>query len=280
MNPKIKNIVCISDTHVGGRTGICPPVVNLDDGGTYHPSKYQKILLEWWNHFWSEFVPSVTKGEPYYVVHNGDCVDGAPHHSVAQISHLMDDQVTAAVDLMKPVLANKKCAGYFHIRGTEAHVGKSAELEERTAKILGAIPNEDGQHARYDLWVQIGGTERRHLIHFLHHIGTTGSTHYESSAVMGELAAELVEAARWGERAPDAIVRSHRHRAIEVRIPTDIGWRSAVVTPAWQLKTPFAWKIPGARLAPPQIGGIVLRSHEGFLYTIPKVWHVGRERVA
>lgn len=273
-----RNVVVISDTHVGGRTALCPPTVQLDDGGVYTPSKQQKILYGWWREFWDEFVPHVTKGEPYVVVHNGDCVDGAPHGSVAQISHLMDDQVTAAVDLIGPEIKNKNVSGYYHIRGTCAHVGKNAELEERVAKHLGAIPDENNQHARWNLWMNMGDKKKSHLIHLLHHVGSTGSTHYESSAVMAELAAELTESARWGEVPPSAIVRSHRHRSIEVRIPSDHGWRFAVVTPAWQLRTDFAWKIPGARVSPPQIGGIVLRVVDGYLFTVPFVKHIPRER--
>lgn len=273
-----RNVVVISDTHVGGRTALCPPVVHLDDGGVYTPSKQQKILYGWWREFWDEFVPHVTKGEPYVVVHNGDCVDGAPHGSVAQVSHLMDDQVIAAVDLMNPIVRNKKVQAYYHIRGTEAHIGKSGELEERTAKTLGAVKDDDGRFARWELWLRMGDDKNEHLVHFLHHIGSTGSTHYESSAVMAELAAELTEAARWGERPASAIVRSHRHRSIEVRIPSSHGWRFAVVTPAFQLKTPFAYKIPGARLAPSQIGGIVLRVVDGYLFTVPFVKTIARER--
>ena len=273
-----RNVVVISDTHVGGRTALCPPTVQLDDGGVYTPSKQQKILYGWWREFWDEFVPHVTKGEPYVVVHNGDCVDGAPHGSVAQISHLMDDQVVAAIDLMGPIVRNKKVQSYYHIRGTEAHIGKSGELEERTAKALGAVKDDDGRFARWELWLRMGDGKNEHLVHFLHHIGSTGSTHYESSAVMAELAAELTEAARWGENPASAIVRSHRHRSIEVRIPSSHGWRFAVVTPAWQLKTPFAYKIPGARLAPSQIGGIVLRVVDGYLFTVPFVKTIARER--
>lgn len=272
-----RNVVVISDTHVGGRTAICPDIVHLDDGGIYTPSKQQRVLKGWWDEFWGEFVPRVTKGEPYTVVHNGDCVDGAPHGSVAQISHLMDDQVTAAVDLLKPVLDGPKVRAYYHIRGTEAHVGKSGELEDRTACALGAVRDKDGRFARWDLWLRMGDLGSEHIIHFLHHIGSTGSTHYESSAVMAELAAELTEAARWGEKPASAIVRSHRHRAIEVRIPSGRGWRFAVVTPAWQMRTPFSWKIPGARVSPPQIGGIVLRVVDGYLFTVPFVKHIKRE---
>ena len=85
------------------------------------------------------------------------------------------------------------------------------------------------------------------LVHFLHHIGTTSSTAHEASAVNGELSAMYVEAGRFGDEPPAIIVRSHRHRYIKVQLAAEGGEASAVVTPGWQLKTPFAWKIAGAR---------------------------------
>jgi hypothetical protein len=53
----------------------------------------------------------------------------------------------------------------------------------------------------------------------------------------------------------------------------------AVVTPAWQSKTRFAWKIPGARLSTPQFGGIVIRYAKGELFVRTKVWTVARSGI-
>lgn len=257
------NIVVVSDTHCGCRLAVCPPGgIHLDDGGEYHPSEWQKTLYEHWLHFWDVFVPEATRGEPYVVVHNGDAIDGVHHNSTTQISHNLEDQQEIAYQLLKPIV--ERCEGrYYHIRGTEAHVGKSAREEEVLAKRLGAIPNKEKQHARYDLWKMCGPK----LIHFLHHIGTTGSQAYEATAVGKELTEEFTEAARWSRRPPDMIVRSHRHRNIEIKIPTAGQLAIAVVTPSWQGKGPYAWKIPGARLSEPQFGGVVIRYTDGELFT-------------
>jgi hypothetical protein len=177
-----------------------------------------------------------------------------------------------AVKVLKPKvqLAEK----YFSIRGTPAHVGQSSIEEEQVAEELKAKPNEEGKHSRYELWLKLGP----HLIHFLHHVGTTSSSAHESSAVNAELAAEFVESARWGEKSPSVIIRSHRHRAIEIRLPSKRGYVTAAVTPAWQLKTPFSWKIAGARLSPPQIGGMLVRLDDNDnIYTNMFVKHVERD---
>jgi hypothetical protein len=145
-------------------------------------------------------------------------------------------------------------------------------LEEQLAESLRAIPNAEGQFARYDLWLQVGDG----LVHALHHIGTTSSSAHEASAVNAELTAEFVEAARWGDTPADVTIRSHRHRYIETRFATDRGVGISVVTPGWQGKTPFAWKIAGARLAPPQFGGLVVRRGDRRLYTDAQVWTPAR----
>lgn len=265
----VRNIIVISDLHCGCRLGLCPPEgVPLDDGGTYQPSRLQQKVWTWWREFWDDWVPRVTKGERFAVVTNGDVLDGVHHGSTTQISHNLTDQARIAETVLLPIA--ERAHGLWMVRGTEAHVGPSATEEERLAQTLEAVPNEDGQRARWDLWLDLAG--RR--IHFLHHIGSTGSNAYEATAVGRELVEEYNEAARWGRKRPDCIVRSHRHRHIEVRVPTDQGFAAAFVTPGWQLKTPFAWKIAGARLATPQFGGSLIRLGDEDLYTRHRVWSI------
>lgn len=271
----VKNLVVISDSHCGCRLGLCPDGgVTLDDGGTYFPSDFQKQMWQLWLSFWHEWVPQVTRGEPYDVVHNGDVIDGVHHNSTTQVSHNIEDQLRIAEAALRPVVESCRASGgnYFHIRGTAAHVGSSSVWEEMLAMRLGARPNSQGQYARYDLWKRVGTA----LVHLLHHVGTTSSAAHEASAVNAELTAEYVEAARWGREPPDYIVRSHRHRSIAVDLNSAKGYAAAIVTPAWQGKTPFVWKVPGARISEPQFGGIVIRQGDEEHYYRRKVWTVGR----
>lgn len=274
---KIHNVVTISDQHFGCRMGLCPPAgIKLDDGGTYTPSRLQRVVWAWWREFWDEFVPETLGKEPFIVVNNGDVVDGVHHNSTTQISHNLLDQKRLALSVLQEVV--ERCEGrYYHIRGTEAHIGKSGVLEEEVAEQLGAIRNQDHQHARWELWLDLRG----HLLHYLHHVGTTSSSAHESSAINAELTAAFNESARWNEKAPSVVIRSHRHRCLEVRVPVAGGWGSSIVTPAWQLKTPFAYKIAGARLSPPQIGGIITRVNEktGEIYNRAFVRNIARSGV-
>lgn len=273
--PRLKpsrNLVIISDLHAGCRLGLCPPgPISLDDGGTYSPSKYQKIVWEMWREFWAVHVPEFCHKEPFAIVCNGDALDGVHHNSVTQVSQNLSDQFKIAYEILNPL--KKLCHGrYYHIRGTEAHVGPSGQDEERLALALSAVPDEDGRRAPWERWFRI----HHALIHTAHHIGVAGSMAYESTALSRELSEAYVESGRWGYEPPDVIVRSHRHRNTEIRIQTKKGFCTVLTTAGWQLKTPYTQRIAGARQSLPQIGGTVIRVGDTDIYSRHKVWAIGR----
>ncbi len=272
----IKNIVVISDTHFGCQLALCKKI-RLDHGGHYEPSRIQKALYNWWQKFWGEWMPEATRGEDFILVHNGDIIDGIHHKSTTQISHNINDQKNLAIEMLEPIIALPHCKGYYQIRGTEAHAGQAQEYEENIAQQLGAVSNEDGQYSRYDLWLKFG--EHKLLAHFSHHIGTTNSASYESTAVHKELIEAYVEAGRWGVQPPDCVIRSHRHRFYKTELPSKNDSAISVVTPSWQLKTPFVWKLGMGRSSTPQIGGILIREgNEVNIYCRQKVWTVERSK--
>jgi len=266
--PEIRNLVVISDLHAGCRVGLCPPgKIRLDDGGTYEQSGLQRKLWAWWTEFWDVWIPKVTKGEPYHVCVNGDALDGVHHNSTTQVSHNIADQIHIAQQILSPVV--ERAVSYYHIRGTEAHVGPSGYSEELLAESLGSVRGDQGESARWEMWARLDWG----LVHLTHHIGTTGSMHYETTAVMKELTEMYTEAARWSEEPPDVVVRSHRHRHTKVEVNVEKhghpGIAISTVTPGWQLKTPFAYRIPGGRASRPQIGGIVVRCNDDEIFTRP-----------
>lgn len=259
----IRNLVVISDLHSGCRLALCPPEgANLDDGGHYTPSAIQKKLWKIWTEFW-DWVKIATKGEPYAVAVNGDVIDGVHHRSTTQISHNLGDQEEIAYAILQPI--RDACGGRFYmVRGTEAHVGPSSVNEESLAKRLQAIPNEAGQRSHYKLNLRIGS---KRLIQLAHHVGTTTSMAYETTAGMKELAEIFADCARWNTEVPDIIVRSHRHRHIEIKIPTAKGYGIFFITACWQLRTPFSYRIAGGRIALPQFGGSLIRYGDRELFT-------------
>lgn len=280
MKKKEQNLVVISDLHCGCQFGLCPPAVKLDGGQMVHQSRAQVAVWEWWTEFWDRWVPRVTNGQPFDVAVNGDIVDGRHHNATTQISQNLADQSKIAVVVLAPVA--RRARRVYVIRGTEAHVGPAAEQEETIAKELGAVPDEEGNYSRQELWIQVGAW----LCHLAHHIGTTNSAAYESTAVLKELVAQFEDAAQWGEKPPQCVVRSHRHRCLSVEIPGLAGDMVSVVTPGWQLKTPFAYRLGMGRNSAPQIGGILIRQGDEephirkFVRSLPRAKRIAAEGVA
>ena len=266
----LRYLAVVSDLHSGCRLALMPRKgFTLDEGTEVKPSKIQLKLNDMWDEYW-QWVEDETAGEPYGVVVNGDAVEGVHHGSVTQWTHNLDDQVRCSRILLKDV-ARKAAGRFYMVRGTEAHVGKSAQQEEALARELGAIPNEDGQHAHWQLWLRLGG----HLIHFAHHIGTTSSPFAASAGLQREMVSGYVESGRWGDEPAAMYVRSHRHFSSEVREPSKHGVTAVVVTPAWQLKTPFGHKTAG-RMMQPQVGGILICVGDNGPYVKSKVWRIER----
>lgn len=258
----ISNLITISDTHCGCQLGLCPSKIRMAHGGFYEASRFQLSMLHKWNYFWQKWVPKVTRSEPFAVLLNGDMLDGRHHYSTHQVSQDKSDQANIAYEMLSPVVDS--CEGrFYYVSGTSAHAGEAGEDEERLAERLGAIPDETGRRSRYELFIQVG----KCLVHASHHIGITGSMAYETTALTKEYNEICAESARWGRQIPDIVVRSHRHRHSEVRVPTVRGYGIIYVTSAWQLKTPFAYRIPGGRVTTPSVGGSLIRSGDEEYYT-------------
>jgi hypothetical protein len=267
-----KAIVAVSDLHVGSFSGLMHDEMLLDSGNKLKPSPLQEMLLTFWNHFWGEFVPKVTKGcKDILVVLNGDVIDGFHHNAVDLIPNVKDQRL-AARKILQPIRNKYSMA---MIRGTEAHGGVSEQDTEQLGIDLDCVTDQStGNKYWYQFWVDCNGV----LFQFAHHIGTTSSAAYETSAPMRELVAGLVESAQWGQRLPDVFVRSHRHRYIPVSIPAQ-GDRdiSLYITPAWQLRTPYVERIDRMRL--PHIGGVIFICEDGKWTTIKKLYELPKPTI-
>ena len=111
---RINNVVVISDLHAGCQFGLCTSKkFRLDGGGYYEPSTNQKKVYKWWREFWEQWIPIVTKNEPFILVINGDALDGRHHNATTQISQNITDQINLAEILLKPVVG--KSAKYYHL---------------------------------------------------------------------------------------------------------------------------------------------------------------------
>lgn len=252
MKAKPKHIVVISDTHFGSSVALSQ-IHQLDDGGYYKPSALQAKLYRLWIAYWEWVYRHVGK-DAFVLVHVGDVTDGF-HHGTTQLSSgNLTTQGRLAIDMLMPHVS--RASSYFQLRGTEAHVGKSAQEEEAIACALGAVKDkESGCYSRWELWMKFQGG----LVHLAHHLGSTSSSAYESSALMREVVAAFAESGQFGFRPPGIVVRAHTHRYLKIEGPG--GW-IGVKLPGFQAKTSFVYRMD--RLRGPHFGGIVIsKSNEG-----------------
>lgn len=265
------DLIVVSDTHCGSRVGLCAPGVTLDGGAVWPLTPIQQKIWAMWREFWDVVVPGWVENRPYSVLFNGDALDGNPHGSTDVVSANPNDQHLIALACLKPVVAAAKASGgrYYHNRGTEAHVGKQAHNEEALARELGAHPDSEGQHAHWEIRLRVG----KHLIHATHHIGSTSSLAYESTAPHKAWVEMMTRCAADGIQPPDGIVRSHRHRMFEERPPFRGGNGLIIVTPAWQSWNAYVRRL-GVNFSIPQFGGVHIRSGREVLYSRYQLWGV------
>ncbi len=200
------------------------------------------------------------------------------HHGTTQILSGNAAAQAAVVDAcMKPVLATKPDQMWF-IRGTEAHVGKSACYEERIARGLlkdgWPVVQEDetGNASHWEAVLEIQGVR----LNFMHH-GKVGAQPWTRGNVTSSLAAAtFYDHCAQGRPYPHLAIRSHMHQYVDTG---DIHPTRVLQTGAFQLKTAFTHRIATTgRLA--DIGGyrILIRDGEADVKRIqfkpegPSVW--------
>lgn len=253
--PRPVVLAIVSDLHAGSTVALCPPEIALDDGGAYQASKAQRWLWQHWEGYWRH-VAGVRErlGADLYVVMNGDLTDG-DHHGTTQI---LSGNPTAQAAVLNAVLSVPKAlrpTRWLFVRGTEAHVGKSAAFEERVA--LGMhkdgesviLCNDTGTASHWQARLVVHGVR----LDFAHH-GRVGQRPWTKPNVTMNMAAEIFyEHAKHGIPHPHLAVRSHMHQFVDTHHAHPV---RAVQTPAWQLPTAFIHRIAPGALA--DIGGLVL----------------------
>jgi hypothetical protein len=259
---KTKSVVVavVSDVHAGSTVAVCPPKIALDDGGEYVASKPQRWLWQSWGAFWSEAESMRAEhGASLYTVFNGDVTEGDHHGTTQILSGNPTAQAAVVNECMVPVLALDPDKMFF-VRGTEAHVGKSACYEERIAGGLKKDKRpvegdpDSGTASWWHLRMEVLGTR----LSFAHH-GRMGQRPWTKGNVVQNLAAEIFyEHAARGEPHPHIAIRSHLHRHFDTGAAHPV---RVIQTPAWQLATSYVHRIAPDTLA--DIGGVLILLREG-----------------
>lgn len=256
-------LAVVSDTHTNSTVALAAPRLALDDGGEYRASKIQLWL--WWR--WLEYWAAVRQvrtalGAPVLALFVGDLVDDNRHCTTQLISKNPVDQLNHADLVLRPAMASVDGAAVF--RGTEAHTGVSAHLEEIIAGRIATIRPKDAA-AWWHMYGEFDGVS----LDVAHHPGHGSMRPWTRGGEVSRLAADVVmRYARRRALAPHLALRGHNHRAgdsFETQ-PT-----RAIITPSWQLTTAFGHRLGlGGDFEP--VGGAIIICHNG-TYEIVKHYY-------
>ena len=245
-------VVAVSDLHVNSTIGLCPPSVQLDDGGMYTPSKPQRVLWEAWLDFCEK---AHSTKIPVYVILNGDLVEADGFKSLQYVSKNTSTIHDMAMTVLAPL--TDKAKKVFVVRGTEYHVGQSSPSEEKIAKdLLNIVPyDKKGTYSWWYLRTKIAGVS----FDVAHHV-SMGYMPWTEKNAANRIAVQLMyEYAEWGEPYPQIALRAHMHRLSDSGLNFPI---HAFVMPCWCMKSAFTHRI-GRGNDMPKIGGLIITCEKG-----------------
>jgi len=255
-------LVVTNDQHTNSTVAVCPPVVNLDDGGTYHASRTQRALWDCWRDFWQQ-ANELTKGYRRVGVFNGDLGElDTKKRSVQLISLNKATILSMVIETLEPALGILDAA-YF-MRGTAAHTGKSSWLEEAVAADTDITVRESQAAAS---WWHYRGAASGVRFDIAHH-ATMGGLPWTSKNAANKLAALTLWYYRVSrnEKAPHVAIRSHNHSTADSYDNFPV---RAIFTGAWTILTEHGYRI-GLENVLSDIGGMVILCDAG-QYTVKKI---------
>jgi hypothetical protein len=248
-------IIAVADLHINSTVALSPPVVNLDDGGTYHASRTQHWLWNSWLDFISE-TKILTDDFRRVLVINGDLTELDTQKRSIQLTTMNKNTILNMVLETIAPLVDIADAVYI-IRGTAAHTGKSAWSEEAIAGDIDcAIHSGNGNFS----WWHYRGVASGVKLDIAHH-AQMGFVPWSRKNAANNLAAKIM----WcyqvdrNETAPDLALRSHNHSYAS----SGDNYRCMVdYLPAWTTLTEYGYR-QGYENMLSDIGGIIYFCNNG-----------------
>jgi len=262
-------LVVVGDLHTNSFSGLIPPVVYRSNGNKERQNAWQKWLWNKWLTFWGNIddIKKQTK-LPVAVVFNGDSCD-KNHHAPHEMIDLNPNVITnTAIEVLEVPLEVADC--WYMIRGTEAHTGRGAWMEERIAKELamtsphkvGARPEKrlGGEntwvYSWWKLYMEIGGV----FFDIKHHPESNSTRSWTRGGGAMRIAKIVMDSYyESGDRPPQVAIRNHFHHWEDsgTNQPTQ-----AFILPAWQGPTDFTHRRAIESEAHP-VGGIYFVCRNG-----------------
>lgn len=260
-------VALVSDLHCNSTVALSPPIVELDDGGQYRASKAQRWIWRHWLAYWQQ-VAERRAGHRLVVVLNGELADDNYHPTTQLVTRNPADMLKLSIEVLRPVLdLVQNGDAIFVTRGTEAHSGPSAHLDETIAQDIGATGPDEGIASHWWLRMAVDGVR----FDVAHHpaVGAGGKMPWTWGTAANKMAAAtLFQAAIQEEKPPHLCIRGHIHR------PDDsydhVKLTRAIILPSWQLTTSYGHRLGGGLPLP--IGGAIAMCEAGRV-TVEKAYH-------
>src|SRR5690606_2924998 len=180
-------LVAAGDLHVNGTVSLGPPGrFQLDDGGTYYPSKVQRWINAKWADFWTHAAQvKSAEGVEVVTILTGELADINKHASSQYVSINSADVVGMALEVLQPVRA---VSDRIYVgRRSEAYGGLYSRLEEGVARGINADPDSEGKYSRWRFRGSVAGLD----VDAAHHAGTSCMRPWTRGADANRLAAMI-----------------------------------------------------------------------------------------
>lgn len=252
-----KILAATGDLHGNSTAGLCPPEIELDDNGTYNANPLQLEMWKYWNEdirFLKDFASNGVLRAPAPIIGilGGDMGEGdAKDRSNQLITRNEKTIFSIATENIEP-FANV-CEKMYALRGTAAHVGKSASLDELIADNFDNVVRVSKNIAsRWELKLNIDG----YRIYASHH--PPSMTNPVNAAIkLRDLYLS------YGEEPPDLGIYFHIHH---LRDSGETMKPRVMSSPCWQVRTEHTHRIP--IMQAPQIGMLIFEITDGKLTRI------------
>ncbi len=241
------------DTHFNSTVSLCPPIVTLDDGGTYRAPSEQLWIWDWWIKYWDIVKSLHRKKTKLYICINADLGDG-DHHETSQIISRNPATWHKIVMLgLKPALDLRPDALFF-TRGTRVHAGEAACFEEIIARDLDAERDKLGNYSSWNWRIEDEGVS----FDIAHYAPGGKEFNTRKNAANKIASATISRYAAAGKPLPKVVIRSHRHYPADSYDNYPV---RAIMLPSWQLSTAYSNGFDPGGILP--IGGIIVVCEDG-----------------
>lgn len=220
------NLAVIADTHINSTVAVCPPRIEKDEG-THLATREQRWLWECWQDYATEFYKLPGR---HVVVINGDVGElDTKKRSLQLISTNKATIQRIILDTLDPLTADADQV--YIMRGTSAHSGKSAWLEEWLAQDL-------DNASKPSLW-NLRATCEGVRLDIAHHASMAASKTSKLNAAV-KLAEDIrSDYTETGQKPPHLVIRSHNHRSVDTYNNCPI---RVLYTGAWTFATEYVYR--------------------------------------